>query len=150
MAFLIFSNGTFNNINSYYPQKFKHSGGPKLVFQATSKSTSSGPIGADYQDLERVKSMEEKSIKDIQNAESQAERILIDTEKGIQTKRKAAIEDLTKRLELFFNQEEQKAKEEAKKIKADGELESEKLKQDVKARIPDAVKQIVEAVIGIK
>lgn len=87
---------------------------------------------------------------DIQNAERSAEKIFNDKEKAIQNKKNKAIADLTAKLDQQFKQYEKNAKDEAKKIKSDGELEADKLKQDLQRRIPDAVKRIVNSVISGK
>jgi vacuolar-type H+-ATPase subunit H len=121
-----------------------------LVFQASGKTGNSTntAVGADFTDLERVKSAENKSILDIEGAEKNAEKIIDDAEKSITQHRTKSSADLKSKLDEEYRIEEQKAIEEAKKIKTEGDAEAQRLKEQVHIRIPNAVDRIVKAVIG--
>lgn len=119
-----------------------------MVFQATGKTASKVTSGADFKDLELVKSAEDKSILDIQNAEKQAEKIIIDAERNFLAYENKSLNELSARLEEEYKREEQKAIEEAKKIKINGEAEAEQLKNQIQPKMPAAVDYIVKAIIG--
>jgi vacuolar-type H+-ATPase subunit H len=121
-----------------------------LVFQASGKTGNSTntAVGADFTDLERIKSAENKSLKDIEGAEKNAEKIIVDAESSIIQHRKTSSADLKSKLDEEYKVEEQKAIEEAKRIKAEGDAEAQRLKEQVHIRIPSAVDQIIKAVIG--
>jgi vacuolar-type H+-ATPase subunit H len=118
-----------------------------LVIQA-SKNTATGTGSAtEFRDLELVKQTEMKSISDIENAKKQAELIVSKAEQDISANEKKAISDLKAMLDADFKTQENKAKSEANKIISDGESEAEKLKQEIRGRIPQAVEHIMKSII---
>ena len=119
-----------------------------MVFQASTKTTSTAAGAADFSALQRVKFAEDKAIKDIQAAEKQAEMIVINAEQAAVQNEKKSIDALRIKLDQEFKVQEQKAKEEAKLIRSHGEAEADKIKSEVQMRIPTAVDQIVKSVIG--
>ena len=96
---------------------------------------------------ELVKQTETKSISDIENAKKQAELIVSKAEQEITVNRQKAISDLKAKIDSEFKSEESKVKVEANKIISDGELEAEKLKQEIRGRIPQAVEHIIKSII---
>jgi vacuolar-type H+-ATPase subunit H len=119
-----------------------------LVFQASEKKTSNKAVGADFRDLELIKKAEDSSIQEIERSKKQAELKLAKEKQRSSNFERKAIADLKSRLDKQFKVEENKAMAEAKKIKADGEVEAEALKQKVRPRIPQAVDYIVKAIIA--
>ena len=118
-----------------------------MVIQA-SKNTATGTGSAmEFRDLEMVKQTEMKSNSDIENAKKQAELIISKAEQEITANEQNAISNLKAKLDAEFKTEENKAKSEAKKIITDGESEAEKLKQEIRGRIPQAVEHIMKSII---
>ena len=119
-----------------------------MVFQASEKTVTSQTVGADFSDLERIKRAEEKATQDLAAAERNAERIIADAEKNFALYKTKMMTELKSKLDQEYKFEEQTAKEEAKKIKAQGDTEATQLSDRVRARIPNAVDHIVKSVIG--
>ena len=94
-----------------------------------------------------VKQTEMKSTSDIENAKKQAEVIVSTAEQKITAYEQKAISDLKAKLDAEFKTEENKAKSEAQKIITDGKTAADKLKQDIRGRIPQAVEHIIKSII---
>ena len=105
-------------------------------------------MSADFTELNLVKQAEERSIKNIQDAEKRGEMLVKTVEHELINYEKKAISDLNAKLGQQYQIEETKAKARAKEIKAEGEKEAERLKQDVKPRMPKAIEHIVKSVIN--
>ncbi len=121
-----------------------------MVFQASEKNVQTQSVGVDFSDLERVKRAEDKSIKDLAAAEKNADKIMNDAIVNFNQYKNKMLTDLKLKLDQELKFEEQKAIEEAKKTRAEGELEAQSLEDQVQAYIPSAVEHIVKAVIGQK
>jgi vacuolar-type H+-ATPase subunit H len=119
-----------------------------LVFQSTKKSIKSTAIGADFQDLELVKTAEKKSIQSIEVANKKAEKLIANAEQEIKSYLQKSLENLKSKLDSEFLAAEKQAKAQAKKIKAEGEKEANILKEQTKGKVPKAIEYIVGAVIN--
>ncbi len=119
-----------------------------MVLQASSKKTTNITVATDFKDLDLVKRAEENSIRNIENAKKKADRIIAFTNQNLIDQKEKYISDLTKKLNLLYKSEENKAKSEAEKIKAEGKVEEEQLKQKVRDRMPKAVDYIVNKIVG--
>ena len=118
-----------------------------MVFQASGETVAGRSKGADFKDLKLIKDAEEKSLSSLKLTEKRAERLLADTEQKFSHHEKRSIADLSAKLDEQFKAEEQRAKDQATKVKADGQREAEARKQEIRVRMPQAVEHIVKAVI---
>jgi vacuolar-type H+-ATPase subunit H len=119
-----------------------------LVFQASAKSVSNKAPVADFSDFDTVKKVEVKVMKNIQNAKKKAELFIAKADKDINNYEQKALSDLTLKLERQYKLEDKKAKEQAKKIRAEGELQANRLTEETQAKKEKAVEYIVNAIIG--
>ena len=118
-----------------------------MVFQASGKNVKTGSNGADFQELELIKQAENKAVTDIINAKKRAEKVVADTEQQVLDHEQKALSVQAASLEKEYKLGEQKAIEEAKKIKAEGEAEAKQIKDSTQSRMPKAAERIVKSVI---
>ena len=118
-----------------------------MVFQAAKKAESSSVIGSDFKDLEMVKLAEKKAMLDIENANKTAEKIIIKAEQDINIHQQNTIANLKKALDIEYQAEEKIAIAQSKKIREEGEIEAQKLKEKTRIRTPKAIDYIVNAII---
>lgn len=119
-----------------------------MVFQGAKNSTKATGSDTDFKDLEMVKAAEESAIHSIENASRRAEKIVVKAKQDIIKNEEQAIAQLTAKLEKEYKIKEEKAKREAKMIKAKGDEEANRLKQEVMSRVPNAVEYVVKIVIS--
>ena len=102
----------------------------------------------DFKDLDSVKKAEVKAINKIQNAQKKAGLLIAKAEKDITNYEQTTMSDLELKLKRQYKLEDKRAREQAKKIKSEGELEASKLHEETQAKKNKAIDYIVNAIIG--